>query len=226
MAGMAGIAASGLSASLSSAVHENPLPCARYPLLQGFDPVHVSSWGETGGIPEEAAPFILNHYGMLATSPSETARLALLAFSRVGINAYLKEKLGIKLQGSSQERDDWAWRLDICQRIGIEFDERDKRVTNWWDSMIDHWGQSPYLEEMARLEGREWLLELTPEKFAGNSANYFTAPSGPLVIKVKGTRGRGSNGTDYWLDPQGRLRDRRCQWKPRQDCRGHSWTGF
>jgi hypothetical protein len=72
-------------------------------------------------------------------------------------------------------------------------------VTHWWDSMIDHWGQSPYLEEMARLEGREWLLELTQEKFAGNSANYFLSQSGPLVIKVKGTRGRGSNGTDYWL---------------------------
>jgi len=126
MAGMAGIESGSFSRSLKSAAAENPLPCARYLVAQGFSPAAVSSWGETGGIPEEAAPFILNHYGMLATAPSDTARLALLAFSRVGINAYLKEKLGIKLQGSSQEQDDWAWRLDICQRIGIEFDERDK----------------------------------------------------------------------------------------------------
>ena len=100
MASMAGIAFSGLSASLSSAVHENALPCARSLVAQGFDPVHVSTWGETGGIPEDAAPFILEYYGITATSPSSTARKVLLAFSRVGINAYLKERLGV-----SQVRD-------------------------------------------------------------------------------------------------------------------------
>ena len=100
MAAMAGIAVSGLSQSLSSAVHENPLPCARSLVAQGFNPVHVSTWGETGGIPEDAAPFILEHYGITATSPSALARQVLLSFSRVGINAYLKERLGV-----SQVRD-------------------------------------------------------------------------------------------------------------------------
>jgi hypothetical protein len=100
MAAMAGIAESGLRASLKSAAHENPLPCAKSLLAQGFYPAHVSTWGETGGIPEDAAPFILEHYGINATSPSQQARAVLLAFTRVGINAYLKEKLGV-----SQVRD-------------------------------------------------------------------------------------------------------------------------
>ena len=95
MASMAGVAVSGLSAGLSSAVHEKALPCARSLLAQGFDPVHVSTWGETGGIPDDAAPFILEHYGIHAVSPSSTARAMLLAFTRVGINADLKEKLGL-----------------------------------------------------------------------------------------------------------------------------------
>lgn len=95
MAAMAGVDWSGLARSLKTAVDENPLPCARSLVAQGFNPVDVSAWGETGGIPEEAAPFILEHYGINATSPSARARAALLAFSRVGINAYLKDKLGI-----------------------------------------------------------------------------------------------------------------------------------
>ena len=95
MASMAGIAESGLRASLKSSAHENALPCARSLLVQGFCPAHVSGWGETGGIPDDAAPFILEHYGIHAVSPSAQARAALLAFSRVGINAYLKEKLGL-----------------------------------------------------------------------------------------------------------------------------------
>jgi hypothetical protein len=99
MASMAGVAVSGLSASLASAVHENPLPCARSLLAQRFNPVHVSTWGDTGGIPEDAAPFILEHYAFNAASPSELARKVLLSFSRVGINAYVKERLGI---GSAQ----------------------------------------------------------------------------------------------------------------------------
>jgi hypothetical protein len=51
--------------------------------------------GETGGILEDVAPFILEHFGINAVSPSSTARKVLLAFTRVGINAYLKEKLGL-----------------------------------------------------------------------------------------------------------------------------------
>ena len=95
MGAMAGIDATGLSRSLSSAVDENALPCARSLLAQGFNPVDVNRWSETGGIPEDAAPFILEHYGIHAASPSSTARKMLLAFTRVGINAYLKEKLGL-----------------------------------------------------------------------------------------------------------------------------------
>lgn len=101
MAAMAGIDFSSLARSLRSAVAENPLPCARSLLAQGFDPVAVSTWGETGGIPEDAAPFILEHYGITAASPSAQARAVLLAFSRVGINAFLKEKLGVPVAGNS-----------------------------------------------------------------------------------------------------------------------------
>lgn len=100
MAAMAGIDDGSLSRSLKSAAAENRLPCARSLVAQGFSPAAVSTWGETGGIPEDAAPFILEHYGITATSPSAQARAVLLAFSRVGINAYLKERLGV-----SQVRD-------------------------------------------------------------------------------------------------------------------------
>jgi hypothetical protein len=95
MAAMAGVDDGSLSRSLKSAAAENALPCARSLALQGFDPAAVSSWGETGGIPENAAPFILEHYGISATTPSTLARTVLLSFSRVGINAYLKERLGM-----------------------------------------------------------------------------------------------------------------------------------
>jgi hypothetical protein len=95
MAAMAGVDFSGLARSLKSAVDENPLPCSRSLLAQGFSPVDVNSWAETGGIPEDAAPFILEHYGISAVSPSAQARAVLLAFTRVGINAYLKERLGL-----------------------------------------------------------------------------------------------------------------------------------
>ena len=101
MAAMAGVDKGGLSRSLSSAVDENALPCARSLLAQGFNPVDVNRWGETGGIPEDAAPFILEHYGIHASTPSSTARGVLLALCRVGINAYLKEKLGL---GQQQKR--------------------------------------------------------------------------------------------------------------------------
>ena len=95
MAAMAGVDHAGIVRSLRSAGDENALPCARSLLAQGFSPGDVSTWGETGGIPEDAAPFILEYYGFNATSPSAQARAVLLAFSRVGINAYLKECLGV-----------------------------------------------------------------------------------------------------------------------------------
>ena len=99
MAAMAGVDDSSLSRSLKSAAAENALPCARSLALQGFDPAAVSSWGETGGIPENAAPFILEHYGISATTPSTLARTVLLSFSRVGINAYSKERRRLRFLG-------------------------------------------------------------------------------------------------------------------------------
>ena len=95
---MAGVDQSGLTRSLNSAEDENALPCARSLVAQGFSPEDMKRWGETGGIPEDAAPFILEHYGIHATKPSSTAREVLLALCRVGINAYLKEKLGLGQQ--------------------------------------------------------------------------------------------------------------------------------
>ena len=88
MAAMAGIDDNGLGRSLKSAADENPLPCSRSLLAQGFCPADVTSWSATGGIPEDAAPFILEHYAFTAKAPSKQARAVLLAFSRVGINAY------------------------------------------------------------------------------------------------------------------------------------------
>jgi hypothetical protein len=98
MAAMAGIANGPLSQSLKSAALENPLPVAKALLAQGFDPALIAGWGETGGIPEAAAPTILEYYGIIARKPSEQARIFLLGFSRVGINAYLKEKLQLNQQ--------------------------------------------------------------------------------------------------------------------------------
>jgi hypothetical protein len=95
MAAMTGVDHAGIVRSLKSAGDEKPLPCARSLVLQGFSPGDVTAWGETGGIPEDAAPFILEHYAFTAASPSAQARMVLLAFSRVGINAYLKERLGV-----------------------------------------------------------------------------------------------------------------------------------
>jgi hypothetical protein len=74
MASMAGVDFGGLARSLKSGVDENALPCARSLAAQGFNPVDVSGWAETGGIPEDAAPFILEHYGIHAATPSSTAR--------------------------------------------------------------------------------------------------------------------------------------------------------
>ena len=95
MAAMAGVDQGGLTRGLKSADDENALPVSRSLVAQGFNPDDVSTWGATGGIPEDAAPFILEHYGITASSPSDQARAVLLAFSRVGINAYLKERLGV-----------------------------------------------------------------------------------------------------------------------------------
>jgi hypothetical protein len=101
MASMAGIDDGALARSLKSAAAENRLPCARSLVAQGFCPAAVSTWGETGGIPEDVAPFILEHYAFHTRTPSDQARAVLLAFSRVGINAYLKGRLGIPQRESA-----------------------------------------------------------------------------------------------------------------------------
>lgn len=62
MAAMAGVDHAGIVRSLKSAGDEKPLPCARSSAAQGFCPGDVSSWGENGGIPEDAAPFIVVDY--------------------------------------------------------------------------------------------------------------------------------------------------------------------
>jgi hypothetical protein len=112
MAAMAGVDQSSFGRSLKSAEAENQLPCARYLLAQGFCPEAVSSWGETGGVPEAAVPFILEHYSSAkshagdseaANGKARRARLLLLSFARVGVNAVLREKLG--LPPLSQVRD-------------------------------------------------------------------------------------------------------------------------
>jgi hypothetical protein len=129
MATMAGVDDGGLARSLKSAADENPLPCARTLLAQGLCPADVSTWGETGGIPEDAAPFILEHYGIVAACPSPQARAVLLAFTRVGINAYLKEKLGVSQVREAQSNPllrNMRESAEILQMLKIELDERDK----------------------------------------------------------------------------------------------------
>jgi hypothetical protein len=130
MAAMAGIDFSGLARSLRSVVDDNPLPLARSLLAQGFNPVDVSTWGATGGIPEQAAPYILEHYGIQADRPSAQARGVLLALSRVGINAYLKERLGVggaaPAPQLTPEQQSLEWLMGFSQRWGIQLDDRDQ----------------------------------------------------------------------------------------------------
>lgn len=137
MAAMAGVDFGGLARSLKSAVDENPLPCAKSLLLQGFCPEDVSAWGETGGIPEEAVPFILEHYsnaanhaGAEANGKARRARLILLSFARVGINAFLKDKLG--LLEPSQVRDTPALApaapfIEAAKGLDLIYDMLEKR---------------------------------------------------------------------------------------------------
>ena len=85
---MTGIDQSSLGRSLKSAEAVSPLPCARTLLVHGFSPDDVSTWGDTGGIPEEVAPFILEHYGINAASPSPQAR----APERVGRSLFFERR--------------------------------------------------------------------------------------------------------------------------------------
>lgn len=72
----------------------------------------------------------------------------------------------------------------------------DKRVSNWWNSFTDHYGESDLLRAMAELEGREPFREVSREKAAEISAGYFLCQSSPLVIKIAGS---GPHKTDYLL---------------------------
>lgn len=175
MAAMAGVDQSSLGRSLKSAKAENPLPCARSLVAQGFSPEAVSTWGETGGIPEAAAPFILEHYGITAASPSAQARAVLLAFSRVGINAYLKERLGV-----SQVRDTRPALVDPAFAASLE-------VAKLLASAVELVGGNPQ-HSMARsltVTGRSYPqfkeLCFESQRLLNPGAEEFTNASGLLA---------------------------------------------
>lgn len=156
MASMAGVDFSGLARTLRSAVDENPLPCARSLLAQGFCPVDLSSWGETGGIPEAAAPFILEHYGINAASPSARARAVLLAFTRVGINAYLKERLGIPSQPPLTVSEPRLPSTDVLGTVEKSIDLLER--LGGLDDRAEHLLRDIVLNHAARSAGGELLL--------------------------------------------------------------------
>lgn len=167
MASLAGVDHAGIVRSLKSAGDENPLPCARSLLAQGFNPGDVTGWGETGGIPEDAAPFILEHYGITATSPSQQARAVLLAFTRVGINAYLKDKLGVSRVRDTQpvltqEQSNLEWVLGFSQRWGVQLDARDM------------------------LNIKQYALTLALPPAGGAQSIYNDAPVSRLVMELFG----------------------------------------
>ncbi len=212
MASLAGVDHAGIVRSLKSAGDENPLPCARALLAQGFSPGDVKSWGETGGIPEAAAPFILEHYGINATSPSAQARAVLLAFTRVGINAYLKEKLGV-----SQVRDTQTPALtgdvltmvdrsiNLLERLG-GVDERAQMLLR--DVVLNvtlavAGGSAPQLQASRDLTISEFLMELG---CPGHKATKLATCLGKEVKKLY----RDHNGRDPKTQPQ-LVNGRRCE---------------
>lgn len=212
MASMAGIDDGALARSLKSAAAENPLPCSRSLLAQGFCPAAVSTWGETGGIPEDAAPFILEHYGITAKAPSKQARTVLLAFSRVGINAYLKDRLGIAQRESAPastprladinaalEIVKFGWELleekGMCDdRDRLDF-KRDARMLVQAAAMTS--GQLPGTnagvlapaEELPRLDGKVVDPE-TPLTIIEFSACYLASDESRAVSRSDSNIGR------------------------------------
>ena len=72
----------------------------------------------------------------------------------------------------------------------------DKRVSDWWRSFVNHYGESELLRHMAEIEGRDAFREVSWEKAAEIPADYFLCQSSPLVIKVGGM---GRRGADYLL---------------------------
>jgi len=127
-----GVDDSGLGKHLRSASDENPSNLAKTLLAQGFSPSDIAAWGSTGGIPETAAPFIMEYFAYESRSQSPQARAALLAFSRVGVNAYLKDKLGLIPVpkenisiGPEKSLDILERSVNLLERIG-GFDDRDR----------------------------------------------------------------------------------------------------
>ena len=160
MAAMAGIDNTSLGRSLRSAAAENALPCARSLVAQGFDPAAVSVWSETGGIPEDAAPYILEHYGITASSPSEQARAVLLSFSRVGINAYLKERLGL-LNQAPQPQAPALPKRDPLETVEFSMKLLDR--LGGIDDRAEHIFRDIILNHTARQAGGEVGVALLPE---------------------------------------------------------------
>ena len=72
----------------------------------------------------------------------------------------------------------------------------DKRVSHWWNSFTNAYGESELLRHMAEMEGRDAFREVSWEKSAEIPADYFLCQSSPLVIKVGGM---GRRGADYLL---------------------------
>ena len=191
MAAMAGIDRGALSRSLKSADAENALPCARSLVAQGFEPDAVSTWGATGGIPEAAAPFILEHYGITASSPSDQARAVLLSFSRVGINAYLKDRLGI-LNAASQpqapalpKRDTLEtveFSMKLLERLG-GIDDRSELMLK--DIVLNYTARQaggeagvtllPQVQMMSLAEAFQELGEATPSEASKLAAKHGRA---------------------------------------------------
>ena len=125
----AGIHHSGIVRSLASAGDENPLPLARSLAAQGFSAGDMLSWGQSGGIPETGFVAAMQHYGFTSATPSRQASDTLLAFASVGINAYLREKLGVSQVRDTQPALTQAqfninWLLSL-ESHGIKFDARD-----------------------------------------------------------------------------------------------------
>jgi hypothetical protein len=93
--------------------------------------------------------------------------------------------------------------LFAAHGAGVTASGGDKRVANWWSSFTNAYGESELLRHMAEMEGRDAFREISWEKSAGISADYFLCQSSPLVIKVGGM---GRKGTDYLLSRAPALR--------------------
>jgi hypothetical protein len=207
MAAMAGVDDGGLARSLKTAADENPLPCARSLVAQGFYPADVSTWGETGGIPEDAAPFILEHYGITATSPSALARQVLLSFSRVGINAYLKERLGVSQVRDTQptlspEQHKLEWLMQFTAQHGIEFDDRDRlQIKNYAFSLA-----LPPAGGAQTIYNDYPLSRLIPDIFGVVLENKQLSAIGKLMAKMwREVRGEEPPRHDQYVDGAVRL---------------------